>query len=49
MARAHAIGATVVTAERLKPHAVKVPNICAHFNIPCLHLEGIMESEGWEF
>ncbi|MBR7963715.1 PIN domain-containing protein [Burkholderia latens] len=49
VARAHAIGGTVVTAERLKPHAVKVPNICAHFNIPCLDLEGFMESEGWEF
>ncbi|WP_082117709.1 DUF4411 family protein [Pandoraea apista] len=40
---------TVVTAERLKPNAVKVPNICAHFTIPCLDIEGFMESEGWEF
>jgi hypothetical protein len=49
VARAYAIGGTVVTAERLKPNAVKVPNICAHFKIPCLDLEGFMENEGWEF
>ena len=49
VARAYAIGGTVVTAERLKPNAVKVPNICAHFKVPCLDLEGFMEREGWEF
>ena len=49
VARAFAIGATVVTAEHFKPNAVKVPNICKHFGIACLDLEGFMESEGWEF
>jgi predicted nucleic acid-binding protein len=49
VARAHVIGGTVVTTERHKPHAVKVPNICEHFKIPCLDLEGFMEKEGWEF
>ena len=49
VARAYATGGTVVTAERLKPNAVKVPNICAHFKIPWLDLEGFMEREGWEF
>ncbi|KAJ4853381.1 DUF4411 family protein [Xylella fastidiosa subsp. multiplex] len=48
-ARAYAIKGTVVTMERLKPNSVKIPNICEHFNIPCLDLEGFMESEGWEF
>ncbi|ALR03543.1 DUF4411 family protein [Xylella fastidiosa] len=48
-ARAYAIKGKVVTMERLKPNAVKIPNICEHFNIPCLDLEGFMESEGWEF
>ena len=42
VARAHAIGGTVVTMERLKPNAVKVPNICHHFKIPYLGLEGFM-------
>jgi len=49
VARAYAIGGTVVTAEQLKPNAVKVPNICKHFGIPCLDLEGFMEEEGWQF
>lgn len=49
VARAYAVGGTVVTMERLKPNAVKMPNICEHFNIPYLDLEGFMESEGWEF
>ncbi|AAF83307.1 DUF4411 family protein [Xylella fastidiosa] len=48
-ARAYAIKGTVVTMERLKPNSVKIPNICEHFKIPCLDLEGFMESEGWEF
>lgn len=49
VARAYAIGGTVVTLERLKPNAVRVPNICEHFKIPYLNLEGFMEKEGWEF
>jgi hypothetical protein len=49
VARAFAIGGTVVTAEHFKPNAVKVPNICKHFGIPWLDLEGFMEREGWEF
>jgi NurA-like 5'-3' nuclease len=49
IARAHALGGTVVTMERLKPHAVKIPNICNHFKIPFLDLEGFMENESWVF
>ena len=49
VARAYATGGKVVTMERLKPNAVKIPNICEHFKIPYLDLEGFMESEGWEF
>jgi hypothetical protein len=49
VARAFAIGGTVVTMERLKPNAVKIPNICEHFKIPYLDLEGFMEREGWVF
>lgn len=49
IARAYAIGGTVVTMERLKPNAVKIPNICDHFKIPFLDLEGLMEKEGWVF
>lgn len=49
IARAYAIGGTVVTMERLKPNAVKIPNICDYFKIPYLDLEGFMEKEGWVF
>jgi hypothetical protein len=49
VARAFAVGGTVVTKEKLKPNASKIPNICAHFKIPHLDLEGFMEQEGWTF
>lgn len=39
----------VVTMEILRPNAAKIPNICSHFNIPWLSLEGFMEQEGWRF
>lgn len=40
---------TVVTMELFKPNAVKIPNICRHFKVPCLTLQEFMEAEGWEF
>ncbi|OHC62088.1 MAG: hypothetical protein A2045_07085 [Rhodocyclales bacterium GWA2_65_20] len=42
-------GATVVTQEGLKPNAAKVPNVCAHFNVPCIDLETFMTQQGWTF
>jgi len=30
-------------------NGAKIPNICRHFSIPCLSLEGFMEEEGWQF
>ena len=42
-------GGTVVTEESLKPNAAKIPNVCKHFNIRCISLEGFMEEEGWAF
>jgi predicted nucleic acid-binding protein len=49
IARAFAVGGTVVTKEKLKPNAVNIPNICAHFKVPCLDLESFMEKEDWTF
>ncbi len=49
IARAHAIGATVVTLEGEPPNGAKIPNICRHFGIPCVSLEGFMEAEDWTF
>jgi hypothetical protein len=42
-------GGTVVTEEQLKPNAAKIPNVCAHFNIPCMNLEQFMRQQGWQF
>jgi len=49
IARAASEGRTVVTMELLKPNSAKIPSICAHFGVPCLHLEEFMEAEGWQF
>jgi len=40
---------TVVTEEQLKPNAAKIPNVCAHFNVPCIDLERFMQQQGWTF
>lgn len=42
-------GGTVVTEELLKPTAAKIPNVCQHFNVPCIDLEGFMQQQGWAF
>ena len=49
IARAHALMATVVTMESKPRNGVKIPNICEHFNIDCISLEGFMERENWLF
>ena len=49
IARATVADATVITMETLKPNASDIPNICEHFQIPWLSLQGFMESEGWAF
>ena len=41
--------ATVVTQEVLKPNAAKMPNVCAHFDVPCINLETFMAQQGWTF
>ena len=40
---------TVVTEEQLKPHAAKIPNVCAHFSVPCIDLEKFMQQQAWAF
>jgi hypothetical protein len=40
---------TVVTQERYKPNAPKIPNICEYFSIPCMDLEKFMQAQKWEF
>ncbi|MDG9669419.1 DUF4411 family protein [Hahella sp. CR1] len=41
--------ASVVTLEKEKPGAAKIPNICKHFKVPCINLEQFMEAEDWRF
>ncbi len=49
IAKAAVTERTVVTMEKRQPNAVKIPNICDHFGVPCMTLEDFMETEGWEF
>lgn len=41
--------AIVITTEKHKPNAAKIPNVCNHFGVGCMDLEEFMEEEGWEF
>jgi hypothetical protein len=40
---------TVVTQERPKPHSAKMPNVCDHFGVRWLDLNGFMRDMGWRF
>ena len=40
---------TVVTEEREKQNAAKIPNVCQHFGVPCIDLETFMQQQGWSF
>ncbi len=42
-------GGCVVTQEHLKPNAAKIPNVCEHFGVAYLDLEGFMHAQGWTF
>ena len=49
IARAKILNAFVVTQEKNTKKAAKIPNVCDHFKIPCINLEGFMEEENWTF
>lgn len=49
IAKAKIMDCTVVTEESFKPTSAKIPNICKHFNVKCINLEGFMELEKWKF
>ena len=40
---------TVVTEEIKKEHAAKIPNVCEHFKVPCVNMEGFLVENGWQF
>ena len=49
IAAAQVCGGTVVTQERIKPNAAKIPNVCEHFGIACTNFEGFLKTKGWSF
>jgi hypothetical protein len=49
IAAARIASGCAVTEEAMRDNAAKVPNICQHFNIPWMNIEGFMEKEGWVF
>lgn len=49
VARARSIGGCVVTTEKYRPNAPKIPNICEAFDVECANLEEFMEREEWQF
>lgn len=49
IAWAKVIGGCVVTEEKERPNAPKIPNVCQHFGVDCTNLQGFMEREGWTF
>ncbi len=49
IAKAKMLNGCVVTTEKLKPNAAKIPNVCRHFKIKCISLEKFMAEEQWSF
>jgi len=49
IARAKISGACVITQEKNIKNAARIPNVCDHFGILCINLEGFMEKENWTF
>ena len=49
IAQAMRTGGTVVTEETKPPNGARIPNICEHFEIPCINLQQLMDREGWIF
>ena len=49
VARAASLKATVVTMEGKPKNGANILNVCNHFDIDCVSLEGFMQREGWRF
>ena len=49
IAKAKFIDGCVVTEEKWKQNAAKIPNVCEHFEVDCTNLQGFMEREDWTF
>lgn len=49
IAKAKTLNGSVITQEVNRPNAARIPNVCNHFSLDCLNLEGFMERENWTF
>ncbi|MCL2137925.1 MAG: DUF4411 family protein [Treponema sp.] len=49
IAKAYVENGTVVTQEKNVPNAAKIPNICLHFQIPCINLQEFLKQNNWSF
>jgi hypothetical protein len=49
IARAKNSGGVVITEEKLKPNAAKIPNVCDHFGIQWTNVEGLLRTKGWRY
>lgn len=49
IARAHCSNGCVVTEEKMKPGAAKIPNVCDHFKVYCTNVEGFLKAMDWKF
>lgn len=49
IAAAKVLGAIVISEETKKPNAARIPNVCEHFGVPCLNVEGFLKEKKWSF
>lgn len=49
IAKAKVKGAIVVTEEDRPDNGVRIPNICDHFGLECMKIEGFLVKEDWKF
>lgn len=49
IARARAVDGCVITEEKLKPNAAKIPNVCEHFGIACKNMQELLADKGWRY
>ncbi len=49
IAKAKVKRAIVVTEEEHRENAARIPNICEHFDLQCVKLEGFLTMEDWRF
>ena len=47
IAKASIKGYTVMTLDKKKPNAAKIPNICEHYGVPCVSLFDFFARKGW--